>query len=126
MAGNPNAVAVYHERCKRMREKLAANAPADGVLYIVSKEDEFLLAKGGQVSAVTLHNAARCIVEQTHELATPAQVEFFHAENDRRTQEYALIEAKRNKQTVIMLPNTDPAMLQAQAAASVAVRKGKD
>ena len=123
-----NTVAVYHAMKADMRRQLAEVAPADGVYYIVSIENKYILAKGGQVSPVTLDNAARCIVEQTHQLASSEQIERYHADQASRVNEYALIEAKRNKNVVFMMPNNDPAILSAQQALSGSSipRKGKE
>jgi len=77
----------------------AEELPNEKVFYLTSLNNADKGTTAGRVCDMTNRKeVARRIVEATHRLSTPAEIERFHADQKRQTEELAEIELKRKQQ----------------------------
>jgi hypothetical protein len=78
---------------------VAAGLPKQPVYYLVSIENTDKNITGGRVMDIpTAKQAAELMVSRTHVLASPADIERFHADLQRQSDELAEAEYKRKQQ----------------------------
>ena len=93
--------------------------PTDEPVYLVSIDNEITGTTAGKVSANARHYAARWIATGTHKLASPEQIEAYHAEVKSRTAAIVKFELEK-KQTVRLETAIPPEQLQEAIAAALA------
>ena len=80
----------YYGEIKATREQIP-----DAFVFLMSLEDTGRGWKGGSVTEVTRENAAKCIVDKSHRLATPAEVKAFHEQQERQRKDLRMKEANK-------------------------------
>jgi hypothetical protein len=87
---------------KSRQESAFEGQPRDGKsVFLISKKNLDRGTTPGQVSEAQMRLAAQCIVEQTHEVATAAQIEKFLAERIAEREQVMQTEQHRRAQFVV-------------------------
>lgn len=100
----PFDVNHYREHLPEIRKQVAQHTEPDGAVYLATRKSRQRDLKGGVVFVVPAEQAPRLIYEETHDFATPEQIEEFKAQHAARKKEIEQEAAVRKQTMQIVLP----------------------
>jgi hypothetical protein len=116
---NQNAAQLFWSRVNQVANGLMEKG--EKVIYITSEEDFLHGITGGAIFEANAKNAAERMVEKTHRLSTPEEIERFKSQKRQREMQCAVI-TDRQKQTTMLKqsPEQNQALADAVTAGVVA------
>lgn len=106
----------YFRQIDAQYQLLAAQFPGKETIHITSLEDPLRQMTGGRVFEVSLHTAAKRIVERTHQISTAEEIANEVAFRNSEIERLNTLEEKR-KQTSILKPSEEQMASQASLVA---------
>lgn len=101
-------VRQYWDDVNRMAAEMMPKFP-EGVVYIVSRANRERNTTAGMICTVSVPHAAECLVNNTHDVATPEQIRAYREKQGEIKQQILQNELSKKQQFVMVVDKQDAA-----------------